>query len=151
MLLRQALANRPPPQPKNPSTNNSPEGSDNEDDKDGDGDLEAPLGPDAAAFDHLAAFIEGQAGASGIVYAHTREQVDVAARALAGRGADVAAYHAGKDAATRARILRDWKDGGLQGAMPFRLAPRSLHSFFARSYETVQGNDLAPGPRTSTI
>lgn len=70
-------------------------------------------GPEAV-LDHMAAYIRGWAGATGIVYSHTRQQVDEVARGLQERGIDCAAYHAGKDNRARASMLRDWKEGTLQ-------------------------------------
>lgn len=58
----------------------------------------------------LATWLQPRQGQSGIVYCARRETVERVATALRGAGLDAAAYHAGKDARTRAAVQRDWSE-----------------------------------------
>lgn len=54
---------------------------------------------------------------AGIVYCVRRDTVDWLSRELQSAGVDVEAYHAGRDAQTRARVQSRWKEEHLQASL----------------------------------
>jgi ATP-dependent DNA helicase RecQ len=67
----------------------------------------------AAALTALAAFAAARPGAAGIVYTRLRTDADAAASAICDAGVEASAYHAGLDPGRRARVQRDFMDGGI--------------------------------------
>jgi ATP-dependent DNA helicase RecQ len=64
--------------------------------------------PRQDAVGQILELVRRHQGAGGIVYALTRKEVERLANALRDQGVDAAAYHAGLDAATRARVQADF-------------------------------------------
>lgn len=62
----------------------------------------------------MVVWLQSREGSSGIVYCGRRETTDSVAKALQDAGVDAGAYHAGKDARTRAAVQRDWSEGALE-------------------------------------
>ncbi|WP_341535667.1 ATP-dependent DNA helicase RecQ [Proteus mirabilis] len=65
-------------------------------------------------LDQLWLFIRGQKGKSGIIYCNSRSKVEETAERLGKRGLSIAAYHAGMDIATRAKVQDAFQRDDLQ-------------------------------------